>query len=152
MLKIWNSSINYRNKILNLLFINRQSTSNIWFVEKYAPFDSRIFPSAAILNLISRGIVLKHAGLILFLELDVSSASVSSFKIYGPRLLAQRGIGGKFIQTKKDDLSNKSTTVPLFHFPTNSVNNGKNESAIMRFFSSWTKSLDFSREELQTWK
>ena len=77
-----------------------KSLSTFWVVKNDAPFDSRIFLSAALLRFIRRMVVLKHAWLISFIELDAAPEYVSSFKIYGPSLLAQRGTEGKSIQRK----------------------------------------------------
>ena len=78
-------------------------TSNILSRRKNAPFDSRIFPFVAFLKFIMRVRVLNHDWIIAFIELDAAPASVSSFKIYGTRLLSQRGIEGKSIQRKIQD-------------------------------------------------
>ena len=114
-----------------------KALASLWVVENDAPFYSSIFLSAAVLKFIRRLIFLMHAWLISFLELDEALSSVSSFKIYRPRLLEQRFTEGEFIIRKNPrHLSNKRTTVLLLHFPTNSVNNGKTRSSIMRVFSS----------------
>ena len=95
------------------------------------------FPSAARIKFIKRVGVLNHAWLISFIELDAAPASVSTFKIYGLGLLAQGGNEGKVIRRKNPrHLINKSTTVLLLNFPTNSVNNDIHGSIIMRVFSS----------------
>ena len=66
-------------------------------VENDAPFDSSIFPSMALPKFIRRVKVLKKAWVISFIELDEAPASVGSFKIYRPILLARRDTEGKFI-------------------------------------------------------
>ena len=121
-----------------------KTLATFWVVENNDLFYSRIFPSTELPKFIRRVIVLKHVWLNSFPELDEAPSYVSSFKIYGPILLVQRGTEGKSIWRKNPrQLSDKSTTVLSLNFPTSSVNNGTNGSSIMRVFSYWSTSLYF---------
>ena len=134
MLKVWNISVIIETRVCIRYSSRGKALAIFWVVENDDAFDSRIFLSVALPKFIRRVRVLNHAWLISFLELDEVQESVSSFKIYGPSLLAQRGTEGKSNRRKNQrHLSDKSTTVLSLNFPINSVNNGTNGSIIMIF-------------------